>query len=121
MPFLSFSSAKPLESQLPLLFRPVYQRAQTAFLRVGSQTAFIQSFAVLEILHVILGWVRSPLPTTASQVASRLFLVWGITEQFVEVNLPSLSSEPAHHSFSISNQRLGPTPSTPPWSLLGPQ
>lgn len=118
MPFLSFSSAKPLESQLPLLFRPVYQRAQTAFLRVGSQTAFIQSFAVLEILHVILGWVRSPLPTTASQVASRLFLVWGITEQFVEVKF---SSEPAHHSFSISTQRLGLTLSTPPWSLLGPQ
>jgi very-long-chain (3R)-3-hydroxyacyl-CoA dehydratase len=62
----------------------VLQRAQTTYLRVGALTAFVQSFAILEVIHVILGWVRSPLPTTASQVASRLFLVWGITEPFLK-------------------------------------
>ena len=43
---------------------------------------FVQSFAILDVLHVVLGWVRAPLPTSATQVFSRLFLVWGITEQF---------------------------------------
>lgn len=78
---MTFSPAKSHEAQLSV----VLQRAQTAYLRVGTQTAFVQSFAILEIVHVILGWVRSPLPTTAAQVASRLFLVWGITEQFADV------------------------------------
>jgi len=74
--FLNFS--------LPPALHPFYHRSRTAYLRVGTQTALVQSFAILEIAHVIFGWVRSPLPTTAAQVASRLFLVWGITEQFVE-------------------------------------
>lgn len=45
----------------------------------------MQSFAILEVAHVLLRWVRSPVQTTAMQVASRLFLVWGIAEQFPEV------------------------------------
>lgn len=85
IPFSPFSSAEPLEAKLPPALQPFYQRAQTTYRRVGTQTAFVQSFAILEVIHVILGWVRSPLPTTVAQVASRLFLVWGITEQFVEV------------------------------------
>ncbi|KXN90902.1 putative very-long-chain (3R)-3-hydroxyacyl-[acyl-carrier protein] dehydratase [Leucoagaricus sp. SymC.cos] len=84
VPFFNVSSAQPLEVQFPNVLRPLCQRSQTAYLRVGTETAFVQSFAILEIAHVTLGWVRSPLPTTAAQVASRLFLVWGITEQFVE-------------------------------------
>ncbi|KAG1723612.1 PTPLA-domain-containing protein [Suillus paluster] len=42
----------------------------------------VQSLAALEILHVLLGFVRSPLPTTVIQVSSRLILVWGIVERF---------------------------------------
>jgi len=61
---------------------PLYERAQTAYLRIGAETAFVQTFAILDVLHVLLGWVRAPLPTSATQVFSRLFLVWGITEQF---------------------------------------
>ncbi|KAL2870847.1 protein tyrosine phosphatase-like domain-containing protein [Aspergillus lucknowensis] len=44
------------------------------------QTA--QSLAVLEILHSLIGIVRAPLLTTAMQVASRLFVVWGILYPF---------------------------------------
>ncbi|KAF9515542.1 hypothetical protein BS47DRAFT_1372006 [Hydnum rufescens UP504] len=40
--------------------------------------------AILEVVHVFLGLVRSPLGTTAMQVASRLTLVWGIVENFAE-------------------------------------
>ena len=44
-----------------------------------------RSFAALEVIHVLLGWVRSPLVTTLIQVASRLYLIWGIADQFPQV------------------------------------
>ena len=71
-----------LESRLPAYVQPVYLRSMSTFARVGTQTAFIQSLAVLEVIHVLLGWVRSPMQTTVMQVASRLFMIWGIVEQF---------------------------------------
>lgn len=37
-----------------------------------------QSLAVLEVVHAAVGLVRSPVFTTAQQVASRIFIVWGI-------------------------------------------
>lgn len=73
------------ETRLPTWLQPVYLRSTSTFVRVGTQTAFVQTFALLEVVHALLGWVRSPLQTTAMQVASRLFLVWGITEQFENV------------------------------------
>ncbi|KAG6329295.1 hypothetical protein ID866_9794 [Astraeus odoratus] len=42
----------------------------------------VQSLAALEVLHVLVGVVRSPLPTTLMQVSSRLILVWGIVARF---------------------------------------
>ncbi|KAF4599549.1 hypothetical protein EYR40_006643 [Pleurotus pulmonarius] len=71
-----------LEAQLHPALVPLYRRSTTTYARVGSLTAFVQSFALMEVVHVLLGWVRSPLQTTAMQVASRLFLVWGIVEPF---------------------------------------
>ncbi|KAK7530950.1 tyrosine phosphatase-like protein [Phyllosticta citribraziliensis] len=47
----------------------------------GGTDAFvrlIQSLALLEPLHSLLGVVRAPLLTTLMQVASRLLLVWGV-------------------------------------------
>lgn len=73
------------ESRFPSYLQPLYERATTLFYRVGTQTALVQTFAVLEIFHVLFGCVRSPLQTTVMQVSSRLFIVWGITEQFPEV------------------------------------
>ncbi|KAJ3827979.1 PTPLA-domain-containing protein [Lentinula raphanica] len=74
-----------LEARLHPLLVPFYRRAATTFGRVGVTTAWVQSCALLEVVHVALGWVRSPLQTTAMQVSSRLFLVWGIVEQFASV------------------------------------
>ncbi|KZV95014.1 PTPLA-domain-containing protein [Exidia glandulosa HHB12029] len=71
-----------VESHIPAWLHPLVDRAKTTYAAVGPQTALVQSFAVLEILHVYLRWVRSPLQTTAIQVASRLILVWGIAEQY---------------------------------------
>lgn len=39
----------------------------------------VQSAAFMEILHSLVGMVRSPLLITAMQVGSRLLLVWGVT------------------------------------------
>ncbi|KAL4803686.1 tyrosine phosphatase-like protein [Aspergillus unguis] len=41
-----------------------------------------QSLALLEILHSLLGLVRAPVVTTAMQVASRIFVVWGVLYPF---------------------------------------
>ncbi|KZT10740.1 PTPLA-domain-containing protein [Laetiporus sulphureus 93-53] len=70
------------EKQVPSFLIPVLRRASTTYAVVGPQTAIVQSFAVLEVLHSLLGWVRSPVGTTIAQVASRFYLVWGITAQF---------------------------------------
>jgi len=64
---------------------------------VGSTTARVQSVAVLEVLHVLVGLVRSPLPTTAVQVASRLFSVWCIAARF-----PSAQRSPFYASMVLS-------------------
>jgi len=80
-----FTSSSKVESRLPLFLKPIYHRSMTTFSRIGLQTAFVQTFAILEVVHVLLGWVKSPLSTTVMQVSSRLFLVWGVTEQFPEV------------------------------------
>ncbi|KAI1795703.1 PTPLA-domain-containing protein [Ganoderma leucocontextum] len=73
---------RKVEATLPAVLVPVVRRAARAYAAVGAQTAFVQSFAALEVLHVLLGWVRSPLGTTLVQVGSRLYLVWGITHLF---------------------------------------
>ncbi|KAF4621163.1 hypothetical protein D9613_000611 [Agrocybe pediades] len=91
-PHTKTATVQTLESRLPPLLQTIFHRATTAYTRVGVQTAFVQSFAFLEVVHVIFGWVRSPLHTTVMQVSSRLFLVWGITEQFPEVRSNPLYS-----------------------------
>ncbi|KAM5540252.1 hypothetical protein V8D89_006071 [Ganoderma adspersum] len=73
---------RQVEASIPTVLVPVVRRAAHAYTAVGAQTAVVQSFAALEVLHVLLGWVRSPLGTTLIQVGSRLYLVWGITHLF---------------------------------------
>jgi len=47
-------------------------------------TRWIQSLAVLEVVHALVGLVRAAPVTTAMQVASRLLLVWGVVWLFGE-------------------------------------
>jgi very-long-chain (3R)-3-hydroxyacyl-CoA dehydratase len=58
----------------------------------------VQSAAVLEVVHAATGLVRSPVAVTATQVASRLWILWGIVaaapaqttaERLVILSLPS--------------------------------
>lgn len=67
---------------VPEPFGELLRRASTSMMALGSLVAFVQSLAILEVVHAALGWVRSPVPTTAIQVASRLFMVWGVSEKF---------------------------------------
>ena len=78
-----------IPSFIPANLVPLYQRACTTYDAVGATTASVQTAAVLEILHVLLGFVRSSLATTTIQVASRLFSVWAIAACY-----PTVRSRP---------------------------
>lgn len=89
------SSSSPLArwlfSSLP---RPlaVVQRHLTgsyAYKNLGWLTKWTQTLAVLEVVHAALGVVRSPIGTTASQVASRVYTVWGVVEAVPKVGRSS--------------------------------
>lgn len=67
---------------LPAPLRIFLERASSLQSSVGGLLAFTQSLAVLEIVHAATGLVRSPVPTTAIQVFSRMLLVWGVSERF---------------------------------------
>ena len=91
------SSASSFESYIPPSLLPLYRNSTTTWDRVGGPTAIVQSLAIMEVVHVILGFVRSPLATTAMQVASRLFLVWGVLDQF-----PGVRSNPFFTSMILA-------------------
>jgi len=86
------SEKSVIEDHLPPFLQVILQRSYTTYANVGSTTATVQSLAILEVLHVLLGWVRSPLGTTAMQISSRLFLVWGITARFSQTHSNPLYS-----------------------------
>jgi len=75
--------AKVYES-IPSTVLPYLDRAKTLYSVVGPEVAVVQSFAIFDVLHSLLGLVRSPVGTTLAQVSSRLYLVWGIVERFPE-------------------------------------
>ncbi|KAJ3035175.1 hypothetical protein HK097_004271 [Rhizophlyctis rosea] len=43
---------------------------------------WVQTAAILEVVHALLGFVRSPVGTTVMQISSRLFLVWAVVNLF---------------------------------------
>lgn len=52
---------------------------------LGQATKYTQTLAIMEVVHAALGLVRSPVMTVASQVASRLWAVWGVVEMVPSV------------------------------------
>ncbi|KAH1239014.1 Very-long-chain (3R)-3-hydroxyacyl-CoA dehydratase PASTICCINO 2 [Glycine max] len=67
---------------------------------------YAQTAAVLEILHGLVGLVRSPVTATLPQISSRLFLVWGILWSFPEI---------IRYSFFGFKETFGFTPSWLLW------
>ncbi|XP_068656365.1 very-long-chain (3R)-3-hydroxyacyl-CoA dehydratase PASTICCINO 2A [Aristolochia californica] len=78
-----------------------------------------QTAAVMEILHGLIGLVRSPVSATLPQIGSRLFLTWGILYSFPETRTHLLVSslviswsitEIIRYSFFGTKEALGFAP-----------
>ncbi|KAF9512503.1 hypothetical protein BS47DRAFT_1394103 [Hydnum rufescens UP504] len=65
-------------------FLPYSDHANTPHSVPGLKVVVVQSFAILEVDHVLLALLRRLLRRPAMQVASRLTLVWSIVENFAE-------------------------------------
>ncbi|KAL4919943.1 tyrosine phosphatase-like protein [Aspergillus aurantiobrunneus] len=65
-------TSRPLSLDIPEIFTETY----------APTLQITQSLAILEVLHSLVGVVRAPAVTTAMQVASRLFVVWGVLYPF---------------------------------------
>ncbi|PSS36666.1 Very-long-chain (3R)-3-hydroxyacyl-CoA dehydratase [Actinidia chinensis var. chinensis] len=83
-----------------------------------------QSAAVLEILHGLVGLVRSPIIATLPQIGSRLYVAWGILWSFPEIRSHVLVSslviswsitETIRYSFFGTKEALGSAPSFLMW------
>ncbi|TXG60089.1 hypothetical protein EZV62_014662 [Acer yangbiense] len=79
-----------------------------------------QSAAVLEILHGLVGLVRSPITSTLPQISSRLYVTWGILWSFPQIQTHILVSslviswsvtEIIRYSFFGMKEAFGFTPS----------
>lgn len=90
---------------------------------VGEYTKLTQTLALLEIVHIVLGLLRSSLFTTIVQVSSRILLVWGVANLF-EAPQESLAystmliawsiTEVYRYSYYVTNI-LGRTPGFLTW------
>ena len=106
--------ANALSTQLAALLRAVPPTHALSW----SVLAPVQSLAALEVVHVLLRLVRSPLPTTLMQVSSRLILVWAIVARFSTTHASpiyttmvlawSLTEVPRYTYYALGLLRLQP-------------
>ncbi|KAI4314415.1 hypothetical protein L6164_027327 [Bauhinia variegata] len=85
---------------------------------------FAQTAAFLEILHSLVGLVRSPVSATLPQISSRLYVLWGILWSFPETQTHTLVTslllswsitEIIRYAFFGLKEALGFTPSWLMW------
>ncbi|CAO2174619.1 unnamed protein product, partial [Urochloa humidicola] len=57
---------------------------EAVYAAVERPLQFAQTAAIMEILHSLVGLVRSPVSATLPQIGSRLFLTWGVLWSFPE-------------------------------------
>ncbi|KAK9355766.1 tyrosine phosphatase-like protein [Lipomyces doorenjongii] len=65
-------------------------------------TKWVQTGALLEVLHSAAGLVRSPVMTTVIQVASRILLVWGVVYLFPQSGGKAIAYSTMVLSWSIT-------------------
>ncbi|RZC54525.1 hypothetical protein C5167_013387, partial [Papaver somniferum] len=94
------------------------------YIAVEKPLLLAQTAAVMEILHGLVGLVRSPITTTLPQIGSRLFVTWGILWSFPENRTHVLVSslviswsitEIIRYSFFGTTEALGFAPSWLLW------
>ncbi|XP_015890567.3 very-long-chain (3R)-3-hydroxyacyl-CoA dehydratase PASTICCINO 2A isoform X2 [Ziziphus jujuba] len=97
---------------------------QQVYNAVARPLQLAQSAAVLEILHGLIGLVRSPITATLPQIASRLYVTWGILWSIPETRSHILVSslviswsltEIIRYSFFGMKEALGFAPSWLLW------
>uniref|UniRef100_A0A0A9G852 Very-long-chain (3R)-3-hydroxyacyl-CoA dehydratase n=1 Tax=Arundo donax TaxID=35708 RepID=A0A0A9G852_ARUDO len=59
---------------------------ETVYAAVEQPLLFAQTAALMEILHSVVGFVRSPVSATLPQISARLFVTWGILWSFPETH-----------------------------------
>ncbi|EEE53882.1 hypothetical protein OsJ_00391 [Oryza sativa Japonica Group] len=82
------------------------KRYEAVYAAVEQHLLFAQTAAIMEILHSIVGLVRSPVSSTLPQITARLFMIWGILRSFPEVT---------RYSFNGMKESFGFTPSWLLW------
>ncbi|KAK9248983.1 tyrosine phosphatase-like protein [Lipomyces tetrasporus] len=65
-------------------------------------TKWVQTGALLEVVHSVVGFVRSPVMTTVIQVASRILLVWGVVYLFPESSATTIAYSTMLLSWSVT-------------------
>ncbi|KAI8060431.1 tyrosine phosphatase-like protein [Gongronella butleri] len=85
----------------------------------------VQTCALFEVVHSLLGLVRAPFMTTLMQVLSRLLLVWGVNELVPEIHthgsyttmiIAWSIAELVRYSFYASNLATGSVPAFISWA-----
>ncbi|KAL2213513.1 PTPLA-domain-containing protein [Sarocladium strictum] len=79
------------------LINVVFGGTETVVKEMGDFVCYVQSIALLEIVHSLTGLVRAPLFTTVLQVFSRIFLVW-----FIVFPFPEVATSPAYTSMILA-------------------
>ncbi|KAH7678047.1 Very-long-chain (3R)-3-hydroxyacyl-CoA dehydratase protein [Dioscorea alata] len=97
---------------------------QAVYDAVEKPLQLAQTAAVMEIIHGLVGLVRSPVSATLPQIGSRLYLTWGILYSFPEIRTHFLVSslviswsitEIIRYSFFGMRETIGFAPSWLLW------
>ncbi|XP_044486315.1 very-long-chain (3R)-3-hydroxyacyl-CoA dehydratase PASTICCINO 2-like [Mangifera indica] len=97
---------------------------ENVYSAVEKPLQFAQTAAVLEILHGLVGLVRSPITATLPQISSRLYVTWGILWSFPQTQTHIIVSslviswsitEIIRYSFFGLKEAVGHTPSWLLW------
>ncbi|KAF0918286.1 hypothetical protein E2562_023364 [Oryza meyeriana var. granulata] len=97
---------------------------EAVYAAIEQHLLFAQTAAIMEILHSIIGLVRSPVSYTLPQIAGRLFMTWGILWSFPETHTHILVTsliiswsitEVVRYSFFGIKESFGFTPSWLLW------
>lgn len=59
------------------------ESASELWVKLNDPLTIVQTGALMEIVHSLVGFVPSPVFTVAMQVSSRILLVWGITRPYI--------------------------------------
>ncbi|RPA76387.1 PTPLA-domain-containing protein, partial [Ascobolus immersus RN42] len=121
---LTLKSTYELLTTSPNPTNPTPAEKQHPYNTLGRFLKFTQTTIVLEALHVLLGLVRTSLITTVIQAYSRIWIVWGILDQFqggrsswafVGIGLAWGITEVVRYSFYVTNLVNGKAPAAIQW------